>query len=106
MFWMETFYKIMILSPLKEEEKIIFALTGNRVTQTKIIQLEIIGVIFIIRWGKKSIANRENKIYDLIYFFSNFFVKDCFKMGSWWKDRLQSNMQDQYASPICNMQMQ
>ena len=49
MFWMEAFYKIMILSPLKEEEKIIFALTGNRVTQTKIIQLEIIGVIFIIR---------------------------------------------------------
>ena len=49
MFWMETFYKIIIISPFKEEGKIIFALTGNRVTQTKIIQLEIIGVIFIIR---------------------------------------------------------
>ena len=41
--------KFIIPSPLKEEEKIIFALTGNRVTQTKIIQSEIIGVIFIIR---------------------------------------------------------
>ena len=49
MFWMKSFYKLIILSPLNEEEKIIFALTGNRVTQTKIIQLEIIGVIFIIR---------------------------------------------------------
>ena len=49
MFWMETFYKIIIFPPLKQEENIIFALTGNRVTQTKIIQLEIIGVIFIIR---------------------------------------------------------
>ena len=49
MFRMEAFNKLIILSPLKEEEEIIFALTGNRVTQTKIIQLEIIGVIFIIR---------------------------------------------------------
>ena len=54
---------------------------GSRVTQTRTIPLVITDATFIIHSG--TAVRYLDSTYSLL--FSNFFVNDCFKMGSWYK---------------------